>query len=88
MRDAGDACSDFTYDGRSFLSRANAGPATTIFADGFETGGVRCWSSADGVLHAVTKDPGQPSEVSRLHLYFAGRSIALRFPGLRVRERE
>ncbi len=99
MRDAGDARSDFTYDGRSFLTNASAGPAVTVFTDGFETGDTRCWAgsvgdpnpptpencspfpetlptySSDGLLHAVTKDPGQPGELTKYYLYFAGRPI-------------
>ena len=99
-RATGDARSDLTYEGRSFLSNASASPATTIFTDGFEDGDARCWTtvvgdpnpptpetctpfpetlpvySSDGLLLAVTKDPGQTSELTRSYFYFAGRPVA------------
>ena len=53
-RAAGDARSDLAYDGRSFLSRAEAGFSTTIFTDGFEDGDARCWTSVVG-------DPNPPT---------------------------
>ncbi|MCH9651866.1 MAG: hypothetical protein K0U98_26795 [Deltaproteobacteria bacterium] len=47
-RAAGDARTDFLYDGRSYLTLSAANTATGIFADDFETGDIRCWTSSVG----------------------------------------
>ncbi|MCH9651922.1 MAG: hypothetical protein K0U98_27080 [Deltaproteobacteria bacterium] len=47
-RQAGDARTDFLYDGRSFLTLSAANTATGIFADDFETGDIRCWTASVG----------------------------------------
>ncbi|MDY7095208.1 MAG: RHS repeat-associated core domain-containing protein, partial [Acidobacteriota bacterium] len=47
-RPAGDAASDFLYDGRSFLTSARADSLSEIFTDGFEAGDGSCWTSSVG----------------------------------------
>ncbi|MDY7091564.1 MAG: RHS repeat-associated core domain-containing protein [Acidobacteriota bacterium] len=47
-RPAGDASSDFLYDGRSFLTSAAADSLSEIFTDGFEAGDGSCWTSSTG----------------------------------------
>ncbi len=48
-RPAAEESAEFTYDGRSFLSRARDFEVTPVlFADGLETGDTACWSSVVG----------------------------------------
>ena len=49
VRPAAEESAEFTYDGRSFLSRARDFEVTAVvFADGLETGDTGCWSDIVG----------------------------------------
>ena len=82
-RPAGQASSDFLYDGRSFLRRAiGLAPDTSgndVFCDGFETGDTSVWGAGPGPCLATTR--AMPTYASEGVLNARSNDIVLSFAG-------